>query len=67
MSSGTCGATGRVTPSNCACPGPTRTGTARIVHRRLLVHTPGPAHRDLAVEVVDLHRRYGAFEAVRGV
>ncbi|WP_218938544.1 ABC transporter ATP-binding protein [Modestobacter altitudinis] len=25
------------------------------------------AQRDLAVEVVDLHRRYGSFEAVRGV
>jgi ABC-2 type transport system ATP-binding protein len=31
------------------------------------VFSPDPAHRDLAVEVVDLHRRYGAFEAVRGV
>jgi ABC-2 type transport system ATP-binding protein len=31
------------------------------------VLTADPAHRDLAVEVVDLHRRYGAFEAVRGV
>ncbi len=29
--------------------------------------TAEPAHPDLAVEVVDLHRRYGAFEAVRGV
>jgi ABC-2 type transport system ATP-binding protein len=31
------------------------------------VPTPQSADRDLAVEVVDLHRRYGAFEAVRGV
>ncbi len=29
--------------------------------------TPESADRDVAVEVVDLHRRYGAFEAVRGV
>lgn len=29
--------------------------------------TPDPAHRDLAVEVVDLHRRYGGFHAVRGI
>jgi ABC-2 type transport system ATP-binding protein len=31
------------------------------------VPTPQSADRDLALEVVDLHRRYGAFEAVRGV
>jgi ABC-2 type transport system ATP-binding protein len=31
------------------------------------VLTADPAHGDVAVEVVDLHRRYGAFEAVRGV
>ncbi|WP_138735988.1 ABC transporter ATP-binding protein [Modestobacter excelsi] len=28
---------------------------------------PASTSRDLAVEVVDLHRRYGGFEAVRGV
>jgi ABC-2 type transport system ATP-binding protein len=31
------------------------------------VPTPESADRHLAVEVIDLHRRYGSFEAVRGV
>jgi ABC-2 type transport system ATP-binding protein len=31
------------------------------------VPTPTSAHRTLAVEVLDLHRRYGDFEAVSGV
>jgi ABC-2 type transport system ATP-binding protein len=39
----------------------------RIIHRRHLVLTSDSAPRGLAVEVVDLWRRYGAFEAVRGV
>ena len=29
--------------------------------------TADPARRELALEVVDVHRRYGAFEALRGV
>src|SRR3954453_18854022 len=67
MSSDTCGASGGMTRSNCAHPKPTPTGTDRTVHRRQLVPTPQSADRDLAVEVVDLHGRYGTFEAVRGV
>jgi ABC-2 type transport system ATP-binding protein len=31
------------------------------------VSTADPARRELALEVVDVHRRYGAFEALRGV
>jgi len=67
MSSDTCGASGGMTRSNCAHPKPTPTGTDRTVHWRQLVLTSDSAHRDPAVEVVDLRRRYGAFEAVRGV
>ena len=67
MSSGTCAAPDRMTAFELRPPEAHPNGTGHIVHRRQLVLTPDPAHRDLAVEVVDLHRRYGAFEAVRGV
>jgi ABC-2 type transport system ATP-binding protein len=56
-----------MTPSNRDRPQPIPTGTGPHVHWRHLVLTAHPAHGDVAVEVVDLHRRYGAFEAVRGV
>src|SRR4051794_5506716 len=65
MRSGTCWAPGAAAGSMCA-PQPIPQTDRPYPLRRHDVHTAEPG-RELAVEVVDLHRRYGDFEAARGV